>query len=179
MSHQHEGSAGIAVLAPVRTLAVAVEAARAGARLVDTGAGESLPADIRRAGLDLLICGHGDDADLGRDLAHAIRSGTGLICAGVAEAERAERRGVPRDRIVVQVTPGELTAADGWRTLVDVDDETATDPVARAGAVAAVCAWRGAAIISTRHVTQIRRCLDMTESIIGTRPPTWAVRGLA
>ena len=180
MSYQQASSPAIEVLAPVSTAAEAAEAARAGARLVDTGADGSLVAVIRRAGLDVLICGHGDDADLGRDLAGAIRNGTGVICAGTADAGRAERHGVPRERIVVQVTPGEVAAAwaDGWRALVAVDGDGA-DAAARAGALAAVCAWQGAAIIRTRHVTQVRRCLNMTESILGTRPPAWAVRGLA
>lgn len=181
MSHQQASSPAIEVLAAVSTLAMAAEAARAGARLVDTGADETLAAGIRQAGLDVLICGRFEDADLGGDAAAAIRRGTGLICAGVAAAERAERDGIPRNRIVVQVAPGELAAATGWRTMVDVDGagDTAVDAVARAGAVATVCAWQGAGIIRTRYVAQVQRCLDMTACILGTRPPAWAVRGLA
>jgi hypothetical protein len=185
MSYQQASSPAIDVLVPVSTAAEAAEAALAGARLVDTGADGSLTAAIRRAGLEVLICGPGDDADLGRDLEGAIRNCTGVICAGVADAERAAREAIARERIFVQVTPGELATAwaAGWRTLVDVDgngDSAATaGAAARAGAVAAVCAWQGAAIIRTRHVTQVRRCLNMTESILGTRPPALAVRGLA
>lgn len=181
MSHQRESSDAIVVLTPVATLAMAADAAAAGARIVDTDGDEPLAAAIRLAGLDLLVCGQGEAADLVRDATTAVRLGTGLICAGIAEAERAERLGVARDRTVVQVPPGELAAAGGWRTLVDVDGTAARGAaaMARAGAVASVCAWLGAGIILTRHVTQVRRCLDMTECIIGTRPPAWAVRGLA
>jgi dihydropteroate synthase len=183
MSYQQASSPEIDVLVPVSTAAEAAEAARAGARLVDTGADGSLTAAIRRAGLAVLICGPGDEADLGRDLEGAIRNGAGVICSVVADAERAVREGIARERVFIQVTPGELATAraDGWRTLVDVDGEGAAgaNAAARAGAVAAVCAWQGAAIIRTRYVTQVRRCLNMTESILGTRPPAWAVRGLA
>jgi hypothetical protein len=34
-------------------------------------------------------------------------------------------------------------------------------------------------VLRTRHVAEVRRCADMTESILGRRPPAWAVRGLA
>jgi hypothetical protein len=51
--------------------------------------------------------------------------------------------------------------------------------VAREAAVAAVCAWLGASVIRTRHVTEIRRSVEMTESILGRRPPAGTLRGLA
>lgn len=178
MSHQRAASTAVEVLAPVSTLVMAVTAARAGARLLDAGADHDLAAGIRRADLGVLICGEFEDADFVTDPATAIRTGIGLICTGLAAAERAERQGISRERIVVQVAPGELAtaAAAGWRSLVDVDD-AATE--AAAEAVATVCAWQGADVIRTRHVTQVRRCLDMTECILGTRPPVWAMRGLA
>ena len=192
MSHRQESAARIEVLTLVTTLDSATMAARAGARFVDTAGDDALAASIRRAGLDVLVCGHGETADLSRDPAAALRGRTGLICAGFAAAEHAMHQGVPRDRIVVQVTPAELAssgAAADWRTLVDVDPEPpglaaapagpAADTAVPAGAVATVCAWLGASIISTRHVPQVRRCLDMAETVIGTRPPAWAVRGLA
>lgn len=190
MSHRQASSARIEVLTPVTTLDSATAAARAGARFVDAAEDDALAASIRRAGLDVLVCGHGETADLSRNPVTALGGRTGLICAGFAAAEHAMRQGVPRDRIVVQITPAELansdTAAD-WRTLVDVDPEPpglatadpAADTAAPAGAVAAVCAWLGAGIISTRHVPQVRRCLDMAGTVIGTRPPAWTVRGLA
>jgi hypothetical protein len=111
-----------------------------------------------------------------------------------------------RDRILVEVGPAEVPAAvaAGWRTLVDVDSDdrarqdahtaaadtapadgraatagtSADTAAARAGAIAAICAWQGAHMVRTRHIAQVRRCIDMTETIKGTRPPAWAVRGL-
>jgi len=58
-------------------------------------------------------------------------------------------------------------------------DRAGRDIVARAAAVAAVCAWLGVAAIRTRHVTEIRRSVEMTESILGRRPPAGTLRGLA
>ena len=36
-----------------------------------------------------------------------------------------------------------------------------------------------ASVLRTRYLAEVRRCADMTESILGRRPPAWAVRGLA
>ncbi len=154
------------MLATVNSVAEAAEAVAAGAAVVDVGTDESLAAAIARATLDVLICGAGSAADLSR--------------YEPAQAREAVRKGIPRERILVQVPPGQPAAADRL-TLVDVDaDMPASTPeaIARAGAVATVSAWLGADVIATRHVREIRRCLDMTESIRGTRPPAWAVRGL-
>jgi hypothetical protein len=59
--------------------------------------------------------------------------------------------------------------------------EVAADAGSLAGveAVAAVCAWLGVSVVRTRHVAEVRRALDMTETIRGTRLPAWTVRGLA
>jgi hypothetical protein len=178
MSHQHRVSAGIAVLTPVTSVALAAEAARAGARAVDAGADPALVLAIQQAGIDVLICGPGETADISRDMAVALRSGTGLLCA---DAAPAVRQGIPRDRILVQVGAREVAEATqaGWRTLVDVDTAADVASVAGAEAVASVCAWLGAAMVRTRYPLEVRRCLDMTESIAGRRPPAWAVRGLA
>jgi hypothetical protein len=46
-------------------------------------------------------------------------------------------------------------------------------------AVAAVCAWLGATVVRTQHVAEVRRAIDMTESILGLRPPSMTLRGLA
>ena len=56
---------------------------------------------------------------------------------------------------------------------------TSHEAAAREAAVAAVCAWLGASVIRTRHVTEIRRSVEMTESILGRRPPAGTLRGLA
>lgn len=188
MSHQR---GRIEILAPVSTLAAAAAAARAGAQAVDAGDDEKLTEAIRDARFDVQICGRGPAADLSRDTEMALRTGAQLLCADVAQTDQAVRAGIARDHMVVQVMPGELAATTqaGWRTLVDLDGGVAlaasagahsfAETLARTEAVAAVCAWLGIDMIRTRHVTEIRRCLDMTESILGTRPPAWAVRGLA
>jgi hypothetical protein len=46
-------------------------------------------------------------------------------------------------------------------------------------ATAAVLAWLGTGAIRTRHVLPVRRAIDMTCSIAGTRPPALTTRGLA
>jgi hypothetical protein len=191
LSHPQDNRAGIAILTPVSSVAEASEAVRAGARLVDAGTDEALVAAIQHADLGVLVCGPGAAADLGRDYGNAPAQ---LLCAGPTVADLAVENGIARDRIIVQVTADEVAAAAqaGWRTMVDVDvdvdveragvvqaDSAGPDSiVARAGAIAAVCAWLGVSVISTRYVAEIRRCLDMTESIRGTRPPAWAIRGL-
>jgi hypothetical protein len=182
MSHRRKSPTAIEVLSPVTTLALAAEAARAGARLVEPG-DRALAESIRRAGLDVLICGpdNEDGPDNGADANWDL-----LICAGLAAAEEATRRGHPRDRIVVQIPLSELTAdaatEDGWRTLVDVDPPARypdAEAATRAGAVAAVCAWLGAGIVRTKYASQVRPAVLMTEAVLGTRHPAWAVRGLA
>ncbi len=68
-------------------------------------------------------------------------------------------------------------SGSGWAVLVDVDEGAGS--AAEAEAVAAICGWLGASIIRTRYVAGVRRCLDMTEAILGRRPPARALRGLA
>jgi hypothetical protein len=69
-----------------------------------------------------------------------------------------------------------LDGGDGLDGLAGLDGP---DALARIEAAAAVCAWLGASVLRTRHVAKVRRCADMTEAILGRRPPVWAVRGLA
>jgi hypothetical protein len=54
-----------------------------------------------------------------------------------------------------------------------------TAPIAAVIAVAAVSTWLGASAVRTRHVHEVRRAIDMTSSIAGTRPPALTTRGLA
>jgi hypothetical protein len=75
--------------------------------------------------------------------------------------------------------PEALAGLDGLRGPDEFADMDGRAGLARAEAVAAVCAWLGASVLRTRHVAEVRRCADMTESILGRRPPAWAVRGLA
>ena len=180
MSLQRGGSAGIALLAPVSTAAQAARAAAAGARLVEVGrdSGALIPA-IRRAADGVRICGHHESADVVWEAALAARTGAGLICPDQDAAAAAVRRGIAAERIWVRTTPAGVGPAvrAGWAVLADLEEQA--DSLARTEAIAALCAWLGASVLRTRHVAQVRRCADMTESIAGRRPPAWALRGLA
>ena len=202
MSHPWRSEPGIALLAPVATVEEAAAAAAAGAGLVDAGDDAALVPAIRRTVSGVRVCGEHEDADLVRDAALAAHTGAALICPGADAAEAAARRGVSAGRILVQAAPAGIEAAvrAGWQVLADLerlaDLEGGADldgltglggptgpdgphGLARTEAVAAVCAWLGARVLRTRHVAEVRRCADMTESILGRRPPAWAVRGLA
>jgi hypothetical protein len=105
------------------------------------------------------------------EAAEAIRAGARFVDAGTDQALAADlrREGFPL-----------LDAPDAPHAR-DVDSPDVGDgwgSSAAAGAVAAVYAWQGARLIRTRHVAEVRRCLDMTECLLGIRPPAWAVRGL-
>jgi len=196
MSHPWRSEPGIALLAPVATVEQAAAAAAAGAGMVDAGDDAALVPAIRRAVSGVRVCGEHEDADLVRDAALAARTGAALICPGADAAEAAARRGVAAGRILVQAAPAGIEAVvrAGWPVLADLEGlaylEERTDlegradlggaaGLARTEAAAAVCAWLGASVLRTRHVAKVRRCADMTESILGRRPPAWAVRGLA
>jgi hypothetical protein len=186
MSLPWGGSAGIALMAPVTTVAGAAAAAAAGARLADAGRDGELVPTIRPAAGGVLVCGEHETADVMRDPGLAARTGAALICPGTDEAAAAVRRGIAAGRILVQAGPAGIEAAvrAGWPVLADVDElaahaEAAGAQSARVEAVAAVCVWLGARVLRTRHVARVRRSADMTESILGGRPPAWAVRGLA
>jgi hypothetical protein len=196
MSHPWRSEPGIALLAPVATVEEAAAAAAAGAGLVDAGDDAALVPAIRRAVSGVRVCGEHEDADLMRDADLAARTGAALICPGADAAEAAARRGIVAERILVQAAPAGIEAAvrAGWPVLADLeglaDLETGANlegdadlggaaGLARTQAAAAVCAWLGASVLRTRYVAEVRRCADMTESILGRRPPAWAVRGLA
>jgi hypothetical protein len=195
MSHPWHSEPGIALLVPVATVEQAASAAAAGAGLVDAGDHAALVPAIRRAVSGVRVCGEHEDAELMRDADLAARTGAALICPGADAAEAAVRRGVSAGRILIQAAPAGIEAVvrAGWPVLADLegladleegaelDGLTGLDPhgLARTEAAAAVCAWLGASVLRTRHVAEVRRCADMTESILGRRPPAWAVRGLA
>jgi len=221
MSLPWRDSPGIALLAPVSTGPQALQAAAAGARLVDAGPDGALVPVIRRAASGILICGDHETADVTWDAARAERTGAALICPDRDAAAAAAGRGIEAERILVRAAPAGIEAAAraGWTVLADLeglaDQEGPGDvegladleglaglewladleglagrgelagravragALARTEAIAAVCAWLGARVLRTRHVAEIRRCADMTESILGRRPPAWAVRGLA
>jgi dihydropteroate synthase len=184
MSLQWGYSTGITVLAPVSSVTEAVASASAGAGLVDVGEHDALIPQIRDALPEVGICGHGAGADIVHDAALAARAGAGLICQDAGAAASAGQRGIKPERILLQTAPDDVREASrsGWAALVDLDQGTlaqGTESLARAEAIAAVCAWAGAKVIRTRHVAEIRRSLDMTESILGVRRPAWTLRGLA
>jgi len=169
---------GITLLVPVTTVEQAAAAAAAGAGLVDAGDDGALVPAIRRATGSVRVCGEHEDADLVRDADLAARTGAALVCPGPDAAAAAVRRGIAAGRILVQAAPAGVEAAvrADWTVLADLDD---LEGLARIEAVAAVCVWLGASALRTRHVAEIRRCADMTESILGRRSPARAVRGLA
>jgi hypothetical protein len=71
----------------------------------------------------------------------------------------------------------------GSPAAVDADGRGVTTggpatPVAAAVARAAVLTWLGTPAIRARHVLPVRRAIDMTSSIAGTRLPSLTTRGL-
>jgi hypothetical protein len=208
MSHPWRSEPGIVLLAPVTTVEQAATATAAGAGLIDAGDDGALVPAIRRAVDGVRVCGEHEDADLVRDAGLAARSGATLICPGPGPAAAAVRRGIAAGRILVQAAPAGVEAAvrAGWPVLADLEGLAGPEALAglegiadldgfadldglrgpdgvaglaRIEAAAAVCVWLGASVLRTRHVAEVRRCADMTESILGRRPPAWAVRGLA
>jgi dihydropteroate synthase len=176
-------AAGTALLAVAGNPAEAAAAVRAGAALVELpAAGPAAIAAFRASHPGVLVCAECDQADVVRDPATALRTGAILRCDGLPAADGA---GVPRSRLLVGVPPAMVARAiaAGYAALVDLRDSPAQppDPGLAAGpiAIAAICAWLGAAVVRTSHPRQVRRALDMAESIRGTRPPARTVRGLA
>ena len=102
-----------------------------------------------------------------RDAGLAARGGAALICPGPDAAAAAVRRGVAAGRILVQAAPAGKSSArpcSRWSVLADLEG---LDGRARTEAVAAVCVWLGASVLRTGYVAEVRRCADMTESILG------------
>ena len=127
-----------------------------------------------------------------------------IVDATVAEAERALALGVARESILVD--PGhdfgkntrhslEATrrlpelVATGWPVLVSLsrkdfvgetlDIAAPADRLTGTLATTAVSAWLGARVYRAHDVAATRQTLDMVGSILGTRPPAVARRGLA
>jgi len=165
-------------MAPVTTVAEAAAAVAAGARLADAGRDSALVPAIRQAVDGVLVCGEHETADVVRDPGLAARTGAVLICPGPDAAAAAVRRGIPAGQILVQATPAGIEASGraGWAVLADLEEWQ--EPPARTEAVAAVCLAGGEGAADP-YVAEVRRSADMTESILGRRPPAWAIRGLA
>ena len=66
-----------------------------------------------------------------------------------------------------------------WRGSPAATDADHAGTPATAVATAAVLAWLGTPAIRTRHVLPVRRAIDMTGAIAGTRLPALTTRGLA
>ena len=113
--------------------------------------------------------------------------GTQLVAAAgsAAEAEQAIADGA--DLIDASGLTGPEVAAlrarhPGLRLWHGSPAATDADHAGTAAAViatAAVLAWLGTPAIRTRHVLPVRRAIDMTCSIAGTRLPALTTRGLA
>jgi dihydropteroate synthase len=82
---------------------------------------------------------------------------------------------------------GELTAL-GWPVLASLSnkdfvgealDAAVSDRVVGSLAVAAVCAWQGAAVFRAHNIAETRQLLDMVAVVQGRKVPARAVRGLA
>jgi hypothetical protein len=141
-----------------------------GAGIVDIGPGDTAAVEaIHAASPQVIICADVPGADLTREPAIAARAGAALV-AGAALPPR-------HGAAVTEATPAEAPAliAAGRAVLADAD----AGELASTIAVAAVLAWLGVRIVRTRHVAAVRQALEMVESIRGTRPPSWARRGLA
>ena len=66
-----------------------------------------------------------------------------------------------------------------WRGSPAATDADQAGTQAAVVATVAVLAWLGTPAIRTRHVLPVRRAIDMTCSIAGTRLPALTTRGLA
>jgi hypothetical protein len=167
---------GTSLLAVASSPDEAAAAVHAGAALVELGAaGQAAITAFRASHPGIGVCGSCDQADITRDPALARRYGAILACAGPAAASST---GLPAGQLLVAAEPASLAtiSAAGYATLVDLRDEDGAD--AGTLAVAAIAAWLGATVVRTWHPRQVRRALDMAESIRGIRPPARTVRGL-
>jgi len=159
---------GTAVAAAAATLPAAAAAVAQGADLIDlTGADQQTMTEVRTRYPGVLACAPADWADLVRDPATALRTGAVLVCSDPAAAAEAEANGIGRAAILVEAARAAGLIGAGWRVLVDAGQ--AAGPPA-AAAVAALSAWLGAAAVRSPHVLAVRRAVDMTGAISGTRP---------
>jgi len=103
----------------------------------------------------------------------AIAAGADMIdAAGLSDQAVAA---IPRDP-GARLWAGSPAAADADGSGVTTGGPAT--PVAAAIARAAVLTWLGTPAIRTRHVLPVRRAIDMTSSIAGTRLPSLTTRGL-
>jgi dihydropteroate synthase len=180
-----------------RALIPAIRQAAAGLLICGCGEDADLVRDVNlaaRTGAGL-ICR--DLAAAQAAVGHRIAPDRILVRCAPAQIERAAESGWTT-LVDVDAEAGLVTgvrAGAGSRADADAGEGSLTGVRAGAGsradadagegslagvlAVAAVCGWLGASVIWTRHVAGVRRALDMTEVIRGTRAPAWTIRGLA
>jgi hypothetical protein len=104
----------------------------------------------------------------------AITAGADMIDAtGLSDQAAAAIRA--RDRSA-RLWAGSPAAVDADGRGVDAGGQPTA--VAAVVARAAVLTWLGTPAIRTRHVLPVRRAIDMTGSIAGTRLPSLTTRGL-
>lgn len=133
------------------------------------------PAEGPLPGPAVLIAAVSTAAEAGR----AIAAGADMIdAAGLSDqAMAAIRARHPR----VRLWAGSPAAVGADSAVVVGGAEAAGGramPVAAVVARAAVLTWLGTPAIRTRHVLPVRRAIDMTSSIAGTRLPSLTTRGL-
>jgi hypothetical protein len=163
---------GTAVLAVAAGLPAAAAAIAAGATLIDLWeAGPRTVAAFQAAYPGVPACARADWAALVRDRTLALRTGAVLICGNAVEAEQAEAAGIGQGSVLVEAPPAGVAGllAAGWQVIVEADGAGTVDPQA-AAATGAIACWLGATAVRTEHVTAVRRAIDMTASIRGTRP---------
>jgi dihydropteroate synthase len=189
-----------ALMVTAGTAAEAIRAVAEGADLIDlTGASPAEAAEFRQARPGVPVCADDGAADLTRTPEFAAGRQARLICATPQEAARS---GLPPDRLLIETDPAGLQAAlaTGYPVLVNLPDAPAAahlppppgagppadappgadgPPGPEALALAALSGWLGAAVVTTRYPLPVRRALDLTDSVRGTRPPARTVRGLA
>jgi len=164
------GPSGTLILAVAGDLAAALAAIADGAALIDVwDAGPQVGDQVRAHHPAGAICAPADWAGLVRDRATAERTGAVLLGRGLAEAAAAQAGGIGRDRLLVEAPPGQVTGllAAGWPVVVTPDEAAGPHAAAAAGAMAC---WLGAAAVRTGYVRAVRRAIDMTTAIRGTRP---------
>ncbi len=158
------------VAAAARDLATAAAAIAAGADLIDlSGADPQVVTAVRDRYPGVLTCGPAEGAALAGERDAALRTRALLICADPDAAGAAEASGISRDAILVEAGPDRAAALirAGWQVIVDTGEPAGPHAAA---AVAALSCWLGAAAVRSRQVAAVRRAIDMTASIRGTRP---------
>jgi hypothetical protein len=165
-----------AVLAAADDLPAAGAAVSAGADLIDLWtASDETARRFRDRYPDVPACARTGWAALTRDPGAAEHGGIPLVCADETAAARAQAAGIARGALLVEAPPDQTARliSAGWRVIVCADAPDDGGELAGphgAAAVAAIATWLGAAAVRTSQVAAVRRAVDMTGTIRGTRP---------